>query len=131
MCVDFTNLNKAFPKDSFPLPHINLIMDSTAEHPFISFMDAYSKYNQIRMSSYDEEKIAFVTNQGLYCYKAMPFGLKNAGATYQCLVNQMFKQQISWNIEVYVDDLLVKSKEPKQHLMDLREAFLVLWQYQM
>ncbi|KAF5459008.1 hypothetical protein F2P56_023000, partial [Juglans regia] len=102
-----------------------------AGYPLLSFMDAYSEYNQIRMNLDDEEKIGFVTDRGLYCYKAMPFGLKNAGATYQQLVNRMFKQQISRNMKLYVDDLLVKSKEPRQQLAYLPEAFSVLWHYRM
>ncbi|KAK0587568.1 hypothetical protein LWI29_025014 [Acer saccharum] len=90
MCVDFTDLNKACPKDSFPLPRIDQLVDATAGHELLSFMDAYSGYNQIRMNKADEEKTAFTTDQGLYCYKVMPFGLKNAGVTYQRLVNRIF-----------------------------------------
>ena len=77
MCVDFTDLNKACPKDSFPLPRIDQLVDSTAGHKLLSFMDAFSRYNQILMDEEDQEKTSFVTNQGLYCYKVMPFGLKN------------------------------------------------------
>ena len=82
MCVDFTDLNKACPKDSFPLPMIDQLMDSTAGHKLLTFMDAFSGYNQIKMAEEDQEKTAFITSQGLYCYKVMPFGLNNAGATY-------------------------------------------------
>jgi hypothetical protein len=82
MCVDFTDLNKACPKDSFPLPRIDLLVDSTSGHNLLSFMDAFSGYNQIRMHEFDQEATSFVTDCGLYCYKVMPFGLKNAGATY-------------------------------------------------
>ena len=78
------------------------------------------------MAEKDHEKTAFITSQGLYCYKVMPFGLKNAGATYQRLVNKMFSKQISRNMEVYVDDMLVKSKEELAHLDDLRETFAML-----
>ena len=92
MCVDFIDLNQAYPKDSFPLPRIDQLVDSTAGHELLTFMDAFSGYNQILMAEEDQEKTAFVTNQGLYCYRVMPFGLKNAGATYQRLVNQMFKK---------------------------------------
>ena len=81
------------------------------------------------MAKEDQEKIAFITSQGLYCYKVMPFGLKNARATYQRLVNMMFNQQIGRNMEVYVDDLLIKSKEELAHLDDLRETFATLKQY--
>ena len=109
MCMDFTDLNKAFPKDSYPLPCINQLVDSTAGHKLLSFMDAFSRYNQIRMDKADQEKTSFVTSQGLFCYKVIPFGLKNARATYQRLVNHMFRPQIGRNVEVYVDDMLVKS----------------------
>ena len=98
-------------------------MDSTAGHRLFSFMDAFSEYNQIRMDEADQEKISFVTSQGLFCYKVMPFGLKNAGATYQRMVNHMFHPQIWWNVEVYVDDMLVKSQEEEIHLDDLQETF--------
>ena len=92
MCVDFMELNKACPKDSFPLPKINQLVDSTAGHKLLTFMDAFSGYNQIKMAEEDQEKIAFITSQGLYCYKVMPFGLKNARATYQRSVNKMFSK---------------------------------------
>ena len=82
MCVDFTDLNKAYPKDSYPLPHIDQLVDSTAGHKLLSFMDAFSGYNQIRMDEAGQEKTSFVTSQDLFYYEVMPFGLKNAGATY-------------------------------------------------
>ena len=82
MCVDFTDLNKACPKDSFPLSRLDQLVESTAEHKLLTFMDAFSGYNQIKMAEEDQEKTAFITSQGLYCYKVMPFGLKNVGATY-------------------------------------------------
>ena len=123
MCVDFTDLNKACPKDSYLLPPINQLMDSTAGHKLLSFMDAFSRYNQIRMDKIDQEKTSFVTSQSLFCYKVMPFGLKNAGTTYQRLVNHMFHPQIRRNVEVYVDDMLVKSQNKEIHLDDLQETF--------
>ena len=126
MCVDFTNLNKACPKDSFPLPRIDQLVDFTAGHKLLTFMDAFSGYNQIKMAKEDQEKTVFITSQGLYCYKVMPFRLKNAGATYQRLVNKMFSTQISRNMEVYVDDMLVKSKEEPTHLDNLKETFATL-----
>ena len=82
MCMDFTNLKKACPKDSFPLPRIDQLVDSTAGHKLLTFMDAFSGYNQIKMTEEDQEKTTFITSQGFYCYKVMSFGLKNAGATY-------------------------------------------------
>uniref|UniRef100_A0A2N9HPQ8 Uncharacterized protein n=1 Tax=Fagus sylvatica TaxID=28930 RepID=A0A2N9HPQ8_FAGSY len=131
MCVDFTDLNKACPKDSFPLPRIDQLVDSTAGHKLLTFMDAFSGYNQIVMDEGDQEKTSFITSRGLFCYKVMPFGLKNAGATYQRLMNRMFHDQIGRNVEVYVDDMLVKSKEEDGHLDDLRETFQTLRKYQM
>ena len=131
MYVNFTDLNRACPKDSFPLPRIDQLVDSTAGHKLLTFMDAFSGYNQIRMAEEDQEKSSFITSQGLYCYKVMPFGLKNAGATCQRLENKMFSKQIARNMEVYVDDMLVKSREELAHLDDLKETFTTLKQYQM
>ena len=82
MCVDFTDLNKACSKDNFPLPRIDQLVDSTVGHKLLTFMDAFSGYNQIKMAEEDQEKTTFITSQGLYCYRVMPFGLKNAGDTY-------------------------------------------------
>ena len=131
MCVDFTDLNRACLKDSFSLPMIDQLVDSTAGHKLLTFMDAFSGYNQIRMAEEDQEKTSFITSQELYCYKVMPFGLKNVGATYQRLVNRMFSKQVDRNMEVYVDDMLVKSREELAHLDDLKETFTTLKQYQM
>ena len=89
-CMDFTDLNKAYPKGCFPLPRIDQLVDATTGHEILSFMDAYSGCNQISMHPPDEEHTSFRTDKGLYRYKVMPFDLKNAGATYQCLVNGMF-----------------------------------------
>jgi len=83
VCIDFNDLNKACPKDSFPLPHIDRLVEATAGHELLSFMDAFSGYNQILMNPEDQEKTSFITERGTYCYKVMPFGLKNARATYQ------------------------------------------------
>ena len=131
MCVDFTDLNKACPKDSYPLLRINQLVDSTVGYKLLSFMDAFSGYNQIRMDEADQEKTSFVTSQGLFCYEVMPFGLKNAGATYQRLVNHMFRPQIGRNVEVYVDDMLVKSLDEGKHLDDLQKTFNTLRRYNM
>ena len=131
MCVYFTDLNKACPKDSFLLPRIDQLVNSTAGHKILTFMDAFSGYNQIVMDESDQEKTSFITSRGLFCYKVMPFGLKNAGATYQRLMNRMFHDQIGRNFEVYVDDMLVKSKEEGDHLDDLRETFETLRKYQL
>uniref|UniRef100_A0A2N9I9Y3 Uncharacterized protein n=1 Tax=Fagus sylvatica TaxID=28930 RepID=A0A2N9I9Y3_FAGSY len=95
MCVDFTDLNKACPKDSYPLPRIDQLVDSTAGHKLLSFMDAFSGYNQIQMEEEDQEKTAFITSHSLFCYKAMPFGLKNAGATYQRLALRTYNMKLN------------------------------------
>ncbi|KAM2913348.1 hypothetical protein COP2_044016 [Malus domestica] len=112
-------------KESLLLQKV-LLIDSTAGCELLSFMDAYSGYNQILMNPSDQEHTAFTTDKGLYCYKAMPFGLKNAGATYQRLVNSMFAEQIGKSMEVYVDDMLVKSKHAEQHITNLSETFTIL-----
>ena len=82
ICIDFTDLNRACPKDSYPLPQIDILVDSTIRHQLLSFIDTFSGYNQIKLDKADQEKTSFVTSQGLFCYKVMPFGLKNAGAMY-------------------------------------------------
>ena len=129
-CVDFADLNKACPKDCYPLPRIDLLVDATAGHSLLLFINADSGYNQIRMYPADEEKTFFITDQGTYCYRVMPFGLKNVGATYQQLVNHMFRELIGRSIEVYMDDLLVKSMEETDHLQQLAEAFGILRKFQ-
>ena len=83
------------------------------------------------MDEADQEKTYFITSQGLFCYEVMPFGLKNAGATYQQLVNHMFRPQIGRNVEIYVDDMLVKSLDEERHLDDLQETFNTLRRYNM
>ena len=88
----FIDLNKACLKDSFPLPRIDQLVDSTVEHKLLSFMDAFFGYNQVMMDEEDQEKIVFIISQRLYFYRVVPFRLKNAGATYLMLVNNMFSQ---------------------------------------
>ena len=129
--MDVIDLNNTCLKDSFPLPRIDQLVDSTAGHELLTFIDAFLGYNQILMKKEDQEKTTFVTSQGLYYYKVMLFGLKNIDATYQRLVNQMFSKQIGRNMEVYMDDMLVKSKEAKTHLEDLQETFDTLRRYRM
>ena len=131
MCVDFTDLNKACPKDSYPLPRIDLLMDSTTGHQLLSFMDAFSKHNQIRLDEADQEKTSFVMSQGLFYYKVIPFELKNIRVAYQRLGNKMFIQQIGQNVKVYVDDMLVKSAKESSHLDGLQETFETLRLYDM
>ncbi|KAJ3701189.1 hypothetical protein LUZ61_004894 [Rhynchospora tenuis] len=123
MCIDYTDLNKACPKTPFPLPSIDAMIDSTAGFKYLSFMDAYSGYNQIRISQADEEKTSFVTEEGLYCYKVMPFGLKNAGAEYQKMVSKVFKEELGEIMEAYIDDMVVKSGTGSDHVAHLERVF--------
>ncbi|GJV36006.1 reverse transcriptase domain-containing protein [Tanacetum coccineum] len=126
MCVNFTDLNKACPQDCYPLPEIDWKVESLCGYPFKCFLDAYKGYHKIRMAESDEEKTAFHTSQGVYCYTKMPFGLKNAGATYQRLVDKAFDSQVGRNIEVYVDDLVIKSHTETEMLRDIDETFRTL-----
>ena len=123
MCVDFTNLNKACPKDSFPMPRIDQLVDATVGHSQMSFLDAFQGYHQIPLALDDQEKTNFVTPTGNYHYKVMPFGLKNAGSTYQRMMTKMFEPQLGRSIEVYIDDMVVKSKVVSEHVGDLMNWF--------
>ena len=127
--VDLTDLNKACPKDSFPLPRIDQLMDATSGHKLLNFMDIYSGYNQIPMHVPNQEHTSFITDRGLYYYKVMPFGLKNEGVTCQQLVNMMFKEHINKTMEVYVDDMLVKPKIASDHISHLVDKFNILITY--
>ncbi|KAG9458181.1 hypothetical protein H6P81_002689 [Aristolochia fimbriata] len=123
VCVDFRDLNKACPKDNFLLPITKLMVDATTGHKDLSFMDGSSGYNQIRMDPKDEELTAFRTPKGIFCYKVMSFGLKNAGATYQRAMQNTFDDFLHKRVECYVDDLVVKTKQRADHLLDLRAVF--------
>ena len=131
VCVDFTNLNKACPKDPFPMPWIDQLVDATAGHPWMSFLDAFQGYHQIPLALEDQEKTAFVTPTRNYHYKVMPFGLKNVGSTYQRMMTRMFEPQLGKNIEIYVDDMVVKCKVVSEHLGDLGNTFNVLRKHKM
>ena len=116
-------LEQGVPKDSYPFSQVDILVDSTIRHQLLSFMDLFSGYNQIKLVEVDQEKTSFVTSQGLFCSKVMLFGLKNTGATYQRLMNKMFEHQIRRNVQVYVDDMLVKSQMEEDHLDDLNKTF--------
>ncbi|KAL0411005.1 UNVERIFIED_CONTAM: Pro-Pol polyprotein [Sesamum latifolium] len=131
MCIDFRDLSKACPKDLYPLPRIDQLVDSTSGCELLSMMDASQGYHQIMLAPEDRKKVSFITSEGTFCYVAMPFGLKNAGATYQRLVDKIFHPQIGRNIEVYIDDMLVKSKKAEEHVKDLEETFSVLRKYKL
>nr|KYP66243.1 Transposon Ty3-G Gag-Pol polyprotein [Cajanus cajan] len=123
MCVHYTDLNKACPKESYPLPSIDRLVDEASGHALLSFLDAYSRYNQIMMYPPDEVHTSFITNHANFCYRVMPFGLKNARATYQRLMDKVFHQQIGRNMEVYVDNMVVKTTSVASHAADLAEVF--------
>ncbi|CAJ2644644.1 unnamed protein product [Trifolium pratense] len=131
MCCDYTDLNRACPKDSYPLPCIDRLVDNSSGFKLLSFMDAYSGYNQIPMAVADREKTAFMTESGNYYYNVMPFGLKNAGATYQRMMNKVFRGQIGDMLEVYMDDMIVKSPEELDHVVHLRKVFEQARKYNM
>ncbi|GLU17503.1 hypothetical protein SLE2022_338670 [Rubroshorea leprosula] len=123
MCIDYTNLNNACPKDCYPLPSIDKLVEAASGNERLSLLDAYSGYHQVPMAPEDEEKTSFYAGDEIYCYVMMPFGLKNAGATYQKMVTIVFHAQIGKNLEVYVDDIVVKSLKAEDHLADLDETF--------
>ena len=125
VCVDFTDLNKAYLKDPFPLPRIDQLVNAMVGHPRMSFLDAFQRYHQIPLAFDDQEKTSFVTPIGNYHYKVMPFGLKNAGSTYQRMMTKMFKAQMGKNIEVYIDDMVVKSKIVSEHVGDHANIFKI------
>jgi hypothetical protein len=126
MCVDYTFLNKACPKVPYTLPRIDQIVDSIARCETLSFLDAYSGYHQIRMKESDQLATSFITPFGMYCYITMPFGLRNAGATYQRCMNHVFGEHIGRTVEAYVDDIVVKTRKASDLLSDLETTFKCL-----
>jgi hypothetical protein len=126
MCVDYTGLNKACLKVPYPLPRIDQIVDSTTGCETLSFLDAYSSYHQIKMKESDQLATSFITPFGMYCYTTMPFGLRNTGATYQRCMNHVFGEHISWTVEAYVDDIVVKMRKASDLLSDLETTFKCL-----
>ena len=131
MCIDYTDLNKACPKDPFALPRIDQIIDSTAGCELLCFLDTYSGYHQIKMTLEDQEKMAFITPFGIFRYTSMPFSLKNAGATYQRTVQNRLKEQIGRNVHAYVDDIVIKSQLAGSLISDLQDNFKNTHTYQM
>jgi hypothetical protein len=131
VCVDYTSLNKHCPKDPFPLPRIDQITESTTGCARLSFLDAYSSYNQIKLKKEDEEKTAFITPYSMFCYHVMPFGLKNAGATYQRMMQNCLGSQIGCNIQVYIDDVVITTRKEESLISDLAETFNNLNRYKL
>ena len=129
--MDYTDLNDTCPKDSFPLPRIDQIMEASVGHEMLSFLDVFSGYHQIPKHPPDAEKTSFITPYGLYYYNVMPFGLKNARATYQRLMPKMFRPLLGSTMEVYIDDMLVKSKQRPDHAAHLQQKFDLLIEYGM
>jgi len=129
ICIDFTDLNKVCPKDLYPLPSIDALVDNALGCKMLSFLDAFSGYNQIKMHPRDESKTTFLTETCSYCYKVMPFGLKNASATYQRLMNMILAPMLGRNVQAYVDDMVVTSQERGRHTADLEELFTTIAKY--
>jgi hypothetical protein len=123
MCIDFTNLNKATPKDNYPLPRMDQVVDSAANAAVMSLLDCFSSYHQCWVGKEDEEKTSFITPFGTFCFVRMLEGLKNAGPTFTKMTGAVFKPQIGRNIQAYVDDLIVKSGDRASHLSNLAETF--------
>ena len=126
MCVDYMGLNKACPKDPFPLPRIDQVVDSTSGCETLCFLDAYSGYHQIAMNESNQLATSFITPFGLFCYVTMSFGLKNAGAMYQRCMLKCFGDLIGRSIEAYMDDIVVKSKRVDQVIADLEQTYAKL-----
>jgi hypothetical protein len=123
MCIDFTSLNKACPKDNFPLPRIDKIVDSAAGCEVMSLLDCFSGYHQIYMKEEDKASTSFITPFGTYCFIRMPEGLKNVGSTFSRLTKRVLESQAGHNIFTYVDDIVVARKNKEDHLADLAETF--------
>jgi hypothetical protein len=123
MCIDFTSLNKAYPKDNFPLPRIDKIVDSAAGCEVMSLLDCFSGYHQIYMKEEDKASTSFITPFDTYCFVRMPKGLKNAGSTFSRLTKTVLESQVGQIIFTYVDDIVVASKNKEDHMIDLAETF--------
>jgi hypothetical protein len=123
MCIKFTDLNKACPKDEFPLPRIDSLIDAAATSELMSLLDCYSGYHQIYMKKEDEPKTSFITPSGTYCYLRMPEGLKNVGGNFNKMTSKVLSSQIGMNVLTYVDDIIVKSTKQENHITDVQETF--------
>jgi hypothetical protein len=123
MCIDFTYLNKACPKDEFPLPRINSLVDAAATSGLMSLLECYSGYHQIWMKKEDEPKTSFITLSGTYCYLRIPERLKNVGGSFSRMTSKVLSTQIDKNVQAYVDDIIVKSTKQGNHIVDLQETF--------
>ena len=131
LCVDFRDLTKACPKDDSSLPHIDVLVDNTTSSALMSFMDGFSGYNQIKMAPRDMTKTTFTMEWGIYCYIVMPFGLKNASATYQRMATALLHDIMHNEVEMYVDDMIVKANEREGHIVNLRKFFERIKKYRL
>jgi hypothetical protein len=131
VCLNYTSLNKHCPKDPFPLPRKDQIIDSTAGCARLSFPDAYSGYNQIKLKKEDEENTTFIMPYVVFCYQVMPFGLKNTGATYQWMMQNCLGSQIGRNIQVYIDDVVITTRKEESLIDNLKETFNNLDMYKL
>ena len=133
VCVDFRNLNAAPPNDMYVMPIAGMLVDSTVNNELLSFMDGFSRYNQILINVDDISKTAFRCpgSLGTFEWLVMPFGLKNAGATYQRVMNAIFHDMLGHHMEIYIDDIMVKSKKVTEHVNNLRKSFERMRLYQL
>ena len=131
MCMDFRDPNKACPKDDFPLPHIDVLVDNTIGNALMSFMDGFSGYNQIKMAPKDMAKTTFTTEWRICCYTVMQFGLKNAGATYQRMATALLHDMMPNEVDVFFDNIIVKSKDRESHISYLRKFFEKIKEYRL
>jgi hypothetical protein len=123
MCIDYIDLNRHFPKDPFPLPRIDQVVDSTAGSILLCFLCCYLGYHQIVLKVSDQDKTTFITRHGIYYYTTMMFSLKNAGAIYQNAIQKCLESQIGDNVEAYIDDVVVKTTVEDNLIADLAQTF--------
>ena len=131
MCMDFRDPNKACPKDDFPLPHIDVLVDNTIGNALMSFMDGFSGYNQIKMAPKDMAKTTFTTEWRICCYTVMQFGLKNAGVTYQRMATALLHDMMPNEVDVFFDNMIVKSNDRESHISYLRKFFEKIKEYRL
>ena len=131
MCMDFRDPNKACPKDDFPLPHIDVLVDNTIGNALMSFMDGFSGYNQIKMAPKDMAKTTFTTEWRICCYTVMQFRLKNAGATYQRMATALLHDMMPNEVDVFFDNMIVKSNDRESHISYLRKFFEKIKEYRL
>ncbi|KAI5342330.1 hypothetical protein L3X38_010205 [Prunus dulcis] len=133
ICVDYRNLNEASPKVEYPMPMADMLVDEVAQNQMLSFMDGNAGYNHIMVAEENIHKTAFMCpgHIGAFEYTVMPFGLRNAGDTYQRAMNSVFHDMIGHSLEVYIDDMVIKSPEKGDHVSNLKKAFLRMRQYKL